>query len=569
MLIGNLHTSSMNTSHSPIPSSRRSVSLGALSALAVLAAGSASAATFYWDPSGTGTYTGNGTWDTTTAEWQTAGTGGGTPTTWDSANTAGFVRGTSGTVTVDGAGVTASAISVGPSLAGTTGAASYTFQTGTLTLSSSSTAISVANGSSATFNNALNFSGGFQKIVTQSGASSISIAGGIQNTSAGADTLILSSYSAAGVIDISGALTKSGASNVINLVVGESAGGSSAASTFKLGGNNTGITSSSTLRVERGILVLNNSGALGAATSLSLGGNSAGSADSQQLLIGTSGVSIGTSITLNSTDTTDTRTIGSSVTSGTATFSGTLTMAGSGVSVTSAAGGTTVFSNLVTDGSESRALTKIGAGIVSLTRAAGNTYDGGTTVSAGTLLVSNSSGSGTGTGAVSVTAGTFGGTGQVSGAVTIGDGAGGSDAFITAGYNSIGTFTTSNSLSLNSDATFSFELNSSTVTADKLVANGVVLNASSVFSFSDLGASVLALGTAFTIIDNTSASAISGAFSNLAEGQTFTVGSNKFEATYLGGSGNDLVLTVVPEPSSAILLSFGLCAVIFLRRRVG
>ncbi|PTX96025.1 hypothetical protein DB345_09490 [Spartobacteria bacterium LR76] len=560
----------MNTSHSPTHSSRRSVSLRTLSALSALAVSSASAATVYWDPSGTGTYTGDGTWDTTTAEWQAAATGGGTPSTWSSANVAGFVRGTSGTVTVDGAGVTAAGITVGPTSAGTSGAASYTFQTGALTLStgSSSTAISVSNGSSATFNNALNFSGGNQKVVIQSGASSLTIAGGIQNTNASADTLTLSSYSAAGVIDISGALTKSSTSNVFNLVIGEGAGGSSAASTFKLGGNNTGITSSSTLRIERGVLVLNNSGALGTAASLSLGGNSGATADSQQVLIGTSGVTIATAMTLNSADTSDTRTIGSSITSGTATFSGMLTMAGTGVSLTSASGGTTVFSSLVTDGSESRAVTKIGAGIVSLTRAAGNTYDGGTTVSAGTLLVSNTSGSGTGTGAVSVTAGTFGGTGQVSGAVTIGNGTGGSDSFIVAGNGSIGTFTTSSSLSLNSDATFTFELNSSAATADKLVANGVVLNASSVFAFSDLGASVLTLGTAFTIIDNTSASAISGTFSNLTEGETLTIGSNQFEATYLGGTGNDLVLTVVPEPSATLLLSFGLCAVIFLRRRV-
>lgn len=554
----------MNTSHSPTHSSRRSVSLRTLSALSALAVSSASAATVYWDPSGTGTYTGDGTWDTTTAEWQAAATGGGTPSTWSSANVAGFVRGTSGTVTVDGAGITAVGITVGPTIAGTSGAANYTFQTGALTLSSTSTAISVANGSSATFNNALNFSGGFQKIVVQSTGVAISIAGGIQNTSSGVDTLILSSYSSAGVVDIGGALTKSSTSNFFSLAIGES-GSSSVGATFKLGGNNTGINA---VRVERGILVLNNTNALGTASALNLGVSApTAAADSQQVLIGTSGVSIATNITLTS-DTTDTRTIGSNITSGTATFSGTLTIAGTGVSLTSASGGTTVFSNVLTDGSESRAVNKIGAGTVSLTRAAGNTYDGGTTVSAGTLLVSNTSGSGTGTGAVSVTAGTFGGTGRVSGAVAIGDGSGGSDSFITAGNNSIGTFTMASTLSLNSDATFTFELNSSTATADKLVANGVTLNGSSVFAFSDLGASVLALGTAFTIIDNTSASAISGTFSNLTEGETLTIGSNQFEATYLGGTGNDLVLTVVPEPSATLLLSFGLCAVIFLRRRV-
>jgi fibronectin-binding autotransporter adhesin len=53
-----------------------------------------------------------------------------------------------------------------------------------------------------------------------------------------------------------------------------------------------------------------------------------------------------------------------------------------------------------------------------------NTHTGGTTVSAGTLRVNNSTGSGTGSGAVSVTSGaTLGGTGSIQGDTTIGTGA--------------------------------------------------------------------------------------------------------------------------------------------------
>ena len=49
-----------------------------------------------------------------------------------------------------------------------------------------------------------------------------------------------------------------------------------------------------------------------------------------------------------------------------------------------------------------------------------STYDGGTIVSAGTLLVNNTSGSGTGTGAVTVNSGgTLGGTGTIAGAITL------------------------------------------------------------------------------------------------------------------------------------------------------
>ncbi len=48
------------------------------------------------------------------------------------------------------------------------------------------------------------------------------------------------------------------------------------------------------------------------------------------------------------------------------------------------------------------------------------------------------------------------------------------------------------------------------------------------------------------LMSNTSAAPISGIFSNLADGATVVVGSNTLEASYEGGDGNDLTLTVVP-----------------------
>ncbi len=63
-------------------------------------------------------------------------------------------------------------------------------------------------------------------------------------------------------------------------------------------------------------------------------------------------------------------------------------------------------------------LTKAGAGTMILSNA--NVHSGGTTVSEGSLLVNNTTGSGTGTGAVTVSAGaTLGGTGIVSGALSV------------------------------------------------------------------------------------------------------------------------------------------------------
>jgi len=57
----------------------------------------------------------------------------------------------------------------------------------------------------------------------------------------------------------------------------------------------------------------------------------------------------------------------------------------------------------------------------------------------------------------------------------------------------------------------------------------------------------LPLGAVFEKTDNTAATQITGPFINLADGSTFTGGSNTFQASYEGGDGYDLTLTVVPH----------------------
>ena len=82
--------------------------------------------------------------------------------------------------------------------------------------------------------------------------------------------------------------------------------------------------------------------------------------------------------------------------------------------------------------------------------------------------------------------------------------------------------------------------------ADRIVASGVTIDPAAQFVLADSGAGTLAAGSIFTVIDNTGATAISGAFSNLPDGQIITVNGNNFQASYTGGDGNDLTLTVVP-----------------------
>ena len=56
---------------------------------------------------------------------------------------------------------------------------------------------------------------------------------------------------------------------------------------------------------------------------------------------------------------------------------------------------------------------------------------------------------------------------------------------------------------------------------------------------------VPALSDSFLIIDNNDTDAVSGTFNGRSEGSTFVASGRTLQITYLGGTGNDVVLTVV------------------------
>lgn len=202
----------------------------------------------------------------------------------------------------------------------------------------------------------------------------------------------------------------------------------------------------------------------------------------------------------------------------------------------------TTFSGVM---QESGGLTKTGTGTLTLTGA--NTYTSATTVTAGVLVVSNITGSGTGTGAVNVNAGTLGGRAVIAGAVTIGTGSG-VGAFLAPGVvsNQTGKLTLKKTLTLKSDSTYTYKLNTNNGRADLLRAKGITIESGAQFAFQPKGNHALTLGIVFTVLNNVSAAPITGTFANLPDGSTFTVGRNNYQVSYEGGDGNDLTLTVVP-----------------------
>ena len=225
---------------------------------------------------------------------------------------------------------------------------------------------------------------------------------------------------------------------------------------------------------------------------------------------------------------------------------------GSGTLVVGSSSLSTTFSGQLqpgtpSGGSGTGALSKIGNGTLTLNGA--SVYTAGTTVSAGTLVVANTSGSATGTGAVSVTSGTLGGSGIIAGAVTVGTGSG-NGAFLAPahGGNKQLTLTIQGSLTFNSNATYTytFKAKRNRSKIDKVVANGVTINNGAMINLSGTTQGHLTQGTTLTLIKNTAATPITGTFSNLPDGGIVNVNGNNLQASYSGGDGNDLTLTVVP-----------------------
>lgn len=250
-----------------------------------------------------------------------------------------------------------------------------------------------------------------------------------------------------------------------------------------------------------------------------------------------------------------------------------------------ASGGSGSFSGTLANNINTLAFVKAGAGTQVLSGA--NTYSAGTTVYAGTLVVNNTTGSGTGTGAVTVASGaTLGGSGIITPAsgssVTINGTLGAGSAGDVSGQLLTLTLSGAGTLSLNGAVVAdlytgagSGTLNSSTA-ADLLSVgaaswSNVVFGASSVLTVStSLAPSAFAAGDSWKLFD----------WSGITSGTAPVEGINGFSAENLpalgAGLGWDLsqlftsgqiTVTTVPEPARAVLLLLGALAFSARRRR--
>jgi len=171
--------------------------------------------------------------------------------------------------------------------------------------------------------------------------------------------------------------------------------------------------------------------------------------------------------------------------------------------------GDNLVSGLIADGTEPTSLLKSGPGTWRISGAQAHT--GSTTVNEGTLVLSGSL-----AGDANVTGGTLSASGPASVAGNLAIAANGSfqarpDAPLDVG----GTVALAGNLSVN-------------------FPRGILV------------------GSEFTILRKTSAGPVSGAFTGLPEAQTFTAAGYSWRILYTGGDGNDVVLTSLSGPATAI-----------------
>ncbi|MHA3772629.1 PEP-CTERM sorting domain-containing protein [Verrucomicrobiota bacterium sgz303538] len=203
-------------------------------------------------------------------------------------------------------------------------------------------------------------------------------------------------------------------------------------------------------------------------------------------------------------------------------------------------------------------LEKVGAGTLLLRNAA--SYYGDLAITGGAVTIDGSIGS---YGSLDVGInGRLAGIGSVPRSITV-------QGTLDPGLTAPGLLTTGN-LTFSDGAKLALQLASATQ-YDRLGANGSVLLNGSTGLLLELRFDPVDFVDSFMLLANDGTDAIGGTGrftlngNTLEEGETFYSGTQAFRISYTGGTGNDVVLSAVPEPASAGLLAIG-CGMLSLTR---
>ena len=415
-----------------------------------------------------------------------------------------------------------------------TGSTAVTLQGGLATVTGSDLTLTLANSTKVVVSgNVTNNDAGTARTITLDGAGSMEVTGSVTGGTKG--------ISLGSTANFSGTLTLSKANSLTNDTVWRA-----------------------------GTLAINADSALGG-KNISLGTATSGT---NSVAVLTSGAySVGANFSVNLNPATKSFTIGGTQTTGTSTYTGTVNLSNitkassGGLNLTSAAGGTVIFGGAISGASTTADfVTKIGEGTVQLTAA--NTYAGGTEVKAGTLLVDNTTGSGTGSAGVNVTGGSLGGKGTIAGAVSVSSG-----SLAPAEHAALvlqnGLSFTGGGLNIDIGGNSSYD--AVQVTSGDIALGSGLASLSLTQSFSPT-----ANGT-FWVLDNTGSGSLSGYFAGLASsgatvpfagGNVYKIYYNANHATNSLSGGNDVAITVaVPEPGSLALIGIGIAGLLWRRRK--
>jgi len=213
------------------------------------------------------------------------------------------------------------------------------------------------------------------------------------------------------------------------------------------------------------------------------------------------------------------------------------------------------FSGAIQDGATRLlALNKLGSGTQTLS--ADNTYSGGTTINGGTLLVTNTAGSGTGSGLVTVNdTGTFGGTGIVTGPVQLTNG-----GKLSPGM-SAGTLNLANTLTFGAGSILEFDVGTA---ADliQFTSPGAWLVGSGLGELNLVLESGFDYGQSYKLFDDVTTTGFSFASITGYDSVNYTASVNQVGSDYFVSFVN-----TIPEPSTYLVCAFSCCMLLGLRRR--